>query len=647
MARHFENTAAYVSVRVPAALPLVSALLLSACGGGGTSSLGGAANLNGTSPGVAAIAITPARSSAAASASTTPGPNWTLHAFQGGGTAAPMAYSGSRFVLPAEPMTSTDGSTWHPLENVNNSQTCWGVGPGGGPIVWTGSQFVVVAINGAFSATSPDGLNWVCYKHSPALGAGSEVIGLASSGAQLVATGPGGFLTSSDGVTWTQRASVKNDNMGPIVWTGSKFYALGAQSVQTSVDGATWTALPTTGPGLANALVWSGTRFVAVGQILAMRGSIQTSTDGITWTVVSHSPWNAYTFSSVVWSGSKFVAVGFQACCGYAGSPGGAIATSPDGLTWTVQNQSPPGEYLHTVLWSGSRFVVAGEFGIQTSPDAVTWTYVAPYLGQSGSLNGVVWSGSKFVAVGPHGLIFDSPDGSKWTSRTSDVTNSLTCIAWNGSRYAVGMDNGDILTSTDGISWIVRPTGTTSKVDAITWTGSQFIAVGANSLILTSPDGVSWTARVSGINTGELRSIAFLQGHYVAANGGALITSNDGVTWKLLNNGLGAVAASATEFVAYGGLGTSVFTSSDGAVWTPHSTAFSQAQLTSSGSAVWASGITSSAGWHLFASTDGVTWSDFGDLGDPNSVSVTSVATNGSTTVAVRGGGGTNLLSLP
>jgi Bacterial Ig-like domain (group 2) len=598
--------------------------------------------------------------------------SWTAHAFQGG-TGSPMAYSGSRYVLTTDRVTSTDGKSWHPLN---------GVAPGclnQGPILWTGSQFVSVTTSGNFAATSPDGLKWACNKYSPQLGAGSYgIVGLAWSGSQLVATiqggtdaagnkVPGGFLTSPDSVTWTARPSVNSDSMTAIAWTGSKFYALGAQSVQTSADGASWTALATTGPsGATTALAWSGSRFVAVGLGAASNfpgPPIQTSTDGITWTAASSSTaLGSYAFQSVTWSGSEFVAVGYpwNSTVGVGGTSYGVIATSPDGLTWVLQTQSLHGEALRSVLWSGSGFIVGGDLGLQTSPDAVTWTYTPSFLaidpgGYFPALTGVVRSGSKFVAVGGQGVVFDSPDGVSWTPRASNVGAgvTLTGIAWSGTLYAVGMSNGGILTSPDGISWTVQTTGTTSKVDSIVWSGSQFVAVGGNGLILTSPNGVTWTPRVSG-TTEELGTVALSGGHYVAAASDGLValTSSDGITWTVSKTSLQLLAASSTQFVARASAYSVLLTSPDGVTWTRHPAPVGVAQLMSSGSAFWLGGCSQSGtvACGLFTSTDGVTWSLSVDLGGAAEVvGVSSVATSGSTSVAVRmqSFDGTNLLSLP
>ncbi len=77
------------------------------------------------------------------------------------------------------------------------------------------------------------------------------------------------------------------------------------------------------------------------------------------------------------------------------------------------------------MTWGGNQFVAVGEGGaILTSPDGVTWTPRASY-----SLDGVTWGGDQFVAVGLEGTILTSPDGVTWTPRASGVTYYLYGVA--------------------------------------------------------------------------------------------------------------------------------------------------------------------------------------------------------------------------
>ena len=95
-----------------------------------------------------------------------------------------------------------------------------------------------------------------------------------------------------------------------------------------------------------NALAYSGSIYVTAGVL----GKVATSADGVTWTLqtgLSSTAWGTSDVKSITWDGSQFVAVGLL----------GKAATSPDGVTWTFQ----PGLALtgfstataNAVIWDG------------------------------------------------------------------------------------------------------------------------------------------------------------------------------------------------------------------------------------------------------------------------------------------------------
>jgi hypothetical protein len=148
-------------------------------------------------------------------------------------------------------------------------------------------------------------------------------------------------------------------------------------------------------------------------------GSLASSTDGIGWTVRS-STFGSFTLRSAEWSSELglFVVVG-----GGPGNPGG-IATSPDGITWTGRSptglQTPGG---NDVAWSPELglFVAVGENGgVSTSPDGITWT---PHTQGGYTILTVAWSAALglFIHAGSGGTLKTSPDGSLWTEVSGGV----------------------------------------------------------------------------------------------------------------------------------------------------------------------------------------------------------------------------------
>ncbi|WP_248360549.1 IPT/TIG domain-containing protein [Anaeromyxobacter oryzae] len=263
---------------------------------------------------------------------------------------------------------------------------------------------------------------------------------------------------------------------------------------------------------------------------------------------------------SVAWSGTKFLAVGDY----------GTALTSADGVHWATQvtGVNPLIVSLTSAAWSGSSFLAGGTNGyLLSSPDGVTWTLPAQGLGMM-AFNGIASSGSQFVAAGSQGAIARSTDGSSWTASLNYPSDLYNAIVWANGQFV--LTGYAILTSPDGVTWTTRVPQATPYY-AIAWSGTTFAAVGAGGAVRTSPDGVTWTVRTSG-TASNLRGVTWFKGQFVAVgDGGTVLTSPDGITWTARTSGistnLNAIAASATTAVAVGKAGVTV-SSSDGIGWT-------------------------------------------------------------------------------
>jgi hypothetical protein len=71
--------------------------------------------------------------------------------------------------------------------------------------------------------------------------------------------------------------------------------------------------------------------------------------------------------------------------------------------------------------------VAVGDGGaIRTSPDGVTWT--PRDSGTTKNLHSVTWTGAQLVAVGEDGAVATSPDGATWTPRPAPTSDSFTAV---------------------------------------------------------------------------------------------------------------------------------------------------------------------------------------------------------------------------
>jgi hypothetical protein len=497
--------------------------------------------------------------------------------------------------------SSTDGITWTASDNPFSGGEAY-------EVAWNGSLWAAVGYNSDSSVTivtSPDGETWTSRTNTF-----TQAYGIAWNGSFWVAVGEGSstIATSPDGIEWTSRANPL-DFVNGVAWNGSLWVAVGgtqdnSASIVTSSDGIEWTARTNTftdAGGQGKGIAWNGSRWVAVGfngdysvtiiassdgitwnnatdmfdngHAVASRrplyppitntpteafcvaggsgtNSLAYSYNGMTWTDASNNPFTGGGGQGIAWNGSLWVAVGFN------GDNTITMATSSDGITWTVRANPFDGNGGNGIAWNGSLWVAVGTgvgqtVTIITSSDGITWTpRTNPFDG--GVAYGIAWNGSLWVAVGSNGdstvTIATSSDGITWTAATSPFNGGVgQGIAWNGSLWvAVGTDYSSdstvtIATSSDGITW----TATTNLFEAgqgngIAWNGSLWVAVGANSgstvTILTSPDATTWTARANPFEGNSVSGIAWNGSLWVALGNNTdntvnIATSPDGITW--------------------------------------------------------------------------------------------------------------------
>ena len=182
------------------------------------------------------------------------------------------------------------------------------------------------------------------------------------------------------------------------------------------------------------------------------------------------------------------------------------IATSPDGITWTVQTDPFDTRLtVATVAWDGTQWLAgvqvevppanAGSPLIARSSDAVSWTNSA--IVDSGLLSscfGIAGNGSRWVAVGEADLtnpntIITSTTGAlgTWVGLGTDTFGFRGLgVAWSGSLWvAVGQSEtvvrNSIATPTDGVTWVGRGKSILDIGNGVAWNGTMWVAVGSGT----------------------------------------------------------------------------------------------------------------------------------------------------------------------
>lgn len=243
-----------------------------------------------------------------------------------------------------------------------------------------------------------------------------------------------------------------------------------------------------------------------------------------------------------------------------------SITASADNLTWTKDDQNITQEYLASITYSGSQYVIVGSNGIiLNTNDAFYAAWNKQNVGTA-DLFAVTYGNNKFVAVGRGGRVLHSTAGGTWAVATNaDTNSSLFDITYGDGKFVAVGGNGTIVTSTDGETWTKQTSGVSDELKAITFnatTQTFVIPDWTDYYTLHSSDGITWTkedATFSGI-----ADVASVNSGYLGIYGGALgatsvvYTSSDGYNWTSHNinepnTGYNAIAVSSTHTVVVGG----------------------------------------------------------------------------------------------
>ncbi len=427
-------------------------------------------------------------------------------------------------------------------------------------VIHTDGGFIAVGNSGAF-LTSSDGVSWT----QQAVGVGAHLHAVAKADGLIVAVGENGSVTRSEnGTNWSLGNSGTGEPLRGITFGKGMFVAVGGASdgvILTSTDGLHWTSRVSQVYRPFHGVAYGNGVFVAVGQ----NNLIYRSTDGLTWVSLRDSE-NVNYLNTVIFSDGQFVAAGFS----------GVILTSPDGTTWTTRT-SNTNQTITALAHGGGTFTgVTTEGSALFSDDGVTWSVQAAPGGSLREWYGVAAQGSTglLVLVGGNGAILSTPDGQAWTFRGSWPLMPRAAASGNGLH--VGVTALYTATAATPGLWTFHRQSVTFL--DIAFGNGTFVAV-SNTAIYTSSDGIHWTRRLTGLTyTNKGHTVEFSGGRFIVTAERQVAISADGANWTVSSPALGNLLFGATfgngTFVAVGGASNTseIYSSTNGVNWTARAT---------------------------------------------------------------------------
>ncbi|MBS0663173.1 MAG: hypothetical protein JSR48_07895 [Verrucomicrobia bacterium] len=286
--------------------------------------------------------------------------------------------------------------------------------------------------------TSGDGTTWVNHTVNTVSG---DLRSAAYGEGRWIVAGTEGLAVSTDAVTWRMLPNGTPYNGGVVAYGNGRFLAAtGDGGIGQSLDGGeTWTRVSSR-PAPLYRLMFAKGRFVAAVQPRRVPGEpavyseLTSSTDGVNWSPGFHLPGDQGSWRDVTCVDGVFVAVGTGGNDEYT-----SLARSEDGISWTSTGMFPDESFA-----VGARhglFVVPGMMGtVLTSPDGITWTLQDGHpLQAAGPVSALTVIDGKFVGATYMGKVVTSDDGVNWSTEDFSGSGLMWFIATGGDQVvAVG-----------------------------------------------------------------------------------------------------------------------------------------------------------------------------------------------------------------
>jgi photosystem II stability/assembly factor-like uncharacterized protein len=467
---------------------------------------------------------------------------WTpIHAFLGGQVASGAVISPPEGIVVTRDnhvgLTTDAGGTWG-FERMTTGSAAAVAGAPGGP-------FVVVGGRG-FIALSADGKLWNDLPRYTS----DDLRALAVADGVIVALGKsGGFVkVKTDGTELVKGALPDKLKATSVRLEHGTIYLGSGKRLFQSTDAVAWTEIEPPEPTLRA----TSQGVCSVGKLGKSKGVVCTVAGkaygiGATETVVVGKSWIAVTTTGKRWSLAPLPLAAIKNVAGQPGGPyhvgdgRGGVASSTDGVTWTVGDDP-------TVLDGVAEFTPRSdkcEGALPGPQETCALTRVVTSPAGLPAVQSVAWKGEVGLAMGDSALVAMTTDGgASWQAKNGFGLGGVFGVAVVDSKI-VALGRTKVAVSTDGgatFRTVALPAKTpTLFATHIAADGSVWLAGRTGTILRSDPEVQTFTK----LATGAGNRIDYVYLHevgpsvYAAGAKGELSRSIDGgATWTAVATGL-------------------------------------------------------------------------------------------------------------
>lgn len=467
-------------------------------------------------------------------------------------------------ILTAFTANATEcASKWTLLYRNTNKEATWR------SITHSSVRSVAVGDTGLVS-TSTDGIHWYG-GNSLGISHYGVAYGVVQGSGKYIAVGWDGYVrTSSNGINWSTDKRIIENILLDVCYDPDKqqFVAVGEKGgIAITKNGTTWDTYSIGDHEHPNDVVYGNGLYVASGG----SGKVYTSTNGKSWSKIFVG--NEHLFTAVY---GKVNGIDTYVVAGNKG----VLYTSNNGQSWSVRDSKSGGNNLWSGVYTGSKFVIVGEYNkggissaVITSNYGQYWVRgdskashqllgldYNPYFGiiNARGVYGTLIYSECSGGPSPTGIDITSPSGGErweigsthnitWSSSGAGTYVKLEYSTNNGSTWTVF----DASSRNDGVRpWIVDVDNLSDqckiKISSTSNPGiydisEAFTITGADNVVITTPNGgETWAGGSTQNITWDINgTVGNLKIEYSCNNGASYhtiisSTDNDGTyTWNI------------------------------------------------------------------------------------------------------------------